>query len=58
VLPEAAGTALADAVRRWHESPDRWAAGAEQAHAAVAGARADAVEQFDTLLRRVLDANT
>ncbi|MCS3672383.1 glycosyltransferase involved in cell wall biosynthesis [Salinibacter ruber] len=58
VLPEAAGTALADAVRRWHESPDRWAAGAEQAHAAVAGARADAVEQFATLLRRVLDANT
>ncbi|MCS4086106.1 glycosyltransferase involved in cell wall biosynthesis [Salinibacter ruber] len=58
VLPKADGTALADAVRRWHEAPERWADATERARAAVAGARANAVERFDTLLRRVTDANT
>jgi glycosyltransferase involved in cell wall biosynthesis len=53
VLPTPSGGALADAIRNWHEAPDRWAAAAERARAAVADARTDAVEQFDALLRTV-----
>jgi glycosyltransferase involved in cell wall biosynthesis len=53
VLPDPSGAALADAIRGWHEAPDRWTAAAERARAAVADARPDAAEQFDALLRTV-----
>jgi glycosyltransferase involved in cell wall biosynthesis len=53
VLPEPSGAALADAIRDWHDAPDRWAAAAERARAAVADAQADAAERFDALLRAV-----
>jgi len=53
VLPTPSGGALADAIRAWHEAPDRWAAATERARAAVADARTDAVERFDALLRTV-----
>lgn len=53
VLPEPSGAALAEAIRAWHDDPDRWAGAAERARAAVADARTDAAERFDALLRAV-----
>jgi glycosyltransferase involved in cell wall biosynthesis len=51
VLPNPEGEGLADAITNWHGAPDRWAAACERAHAAVADGFADAVDQFDNLLR-------
>jgi glycosyltransferase involved in cell wall biosynthesis len=53
VLPDPSGAALADAIRDWHDAPDRWARATERARAAVADARTGATERFDALLRAV-----
>jgi glycosyltransferase involved in cell wall biosynthesis len=51
VLPDPSGAALAEAVRGWADAPARWRAASERARAAVADGFADAVDQFDALLR-------
>ena len=58
VLPDANGGSLAEAIRTWHEAPDRWGAACERAHGAVADGFAGAVERMDMVLRRVAEANT
>ena len=51
VLPQPSGSALADAIRTWHDNPDRWAAASERAHGAVATAQDKAARSFDRILR-------
>jgi glycosyltransferase involved in cell wall biosynthesis len=51
VLATPDGAALAEAVRQWHDRPERWAAACDRAAAAVEGARAEAVDTFDARLR-------
>lgn len=55
VLPRHADGRLAAAIRDWHTDPDRWTAACERARGAVSGARADAVERFDSLFRAVME---
>jgi len=51
VLPDVGGAGLADAVRRWHDDPDRWRTACDRAYTAVRGAFAAAVQRFDSVLR-------
>ena len=55
VLPDPDGAALAEAIRAWHEAPERWAEACDRARAAVDGAFAGAVDRFDALLRAVVE---
>lgn len=55
VLPKPTGAALADAIRDWHDAPDRWEQAASRARAAVADARIDALDRFDALLQSMVE---
>lgn len=55
VCPHPSGSQLAEAIHEWYEHPDRRASACERARSAVADARFDAAEDFDALLRAVLE---
>jgi glycosyltransferase involved in cell wall biosynthesis len=55
VCPRPNGTALAEIIRDWHDEEDRWTEACGRARDAVSSARPEAVEQFDALLRDVVE---
>ena len=56
VLPHSSGPALADAIRTWHGTPNRWDAASTRAADVVADAQSTAVERFDALFRTVMES--
>ncbi len=55
VCPNPTGEALAETIRRWHANPEHWEQAAGRAREAVASGRFEAAEQFDGVLRAVVD---
>ena len=58
VLPDPDGPSLADAIRAWHEAPERWEAACTRAFAAVDGTRAEAAARVDDRLRAAVEEPT